>query len=707
MKRREFVKSAAVYSTTIAAGLPWRSFASAQQPAGAPPVDPEVKRVLMIFKCHLDVGFTDTQAKVMDLYFKQYYPQAMRTAAQLRESSGNRYVWTGAAWLLYEYLEQANSDQRKQMERAIAAGDIAWHALPFSWQTEMLDRSMIEGCLGFSNSLDTRFGRKTTAGKMTDVPCHSRGIVSPLAAGGVRLLDIGVNSASTPPEVPNVFLWKAPDGSSLAVLYHKHDYGSTIRVSGSDVAVSVNVRTDNSGPHTIEEINAIYAELRQRFPNAQLTAGSLTDIATAMEPLRASLPIVTQEIGDTWIYGAPSDPPKIARYREVARLRKEWIASNRLVKGGPVDQHMLARLALAPEHTWGTDTKRYIDHDHYSPKELAENLDKPGYQIMERSWQEKRDDITAGVASLPAPLRTEAEARLQSLQVAEPDHAGMKSHDNGKTIHTAHFELMLNPDAGAITRLVSKASGQSWASNDHPLALFTYQTLTQEEYRAFLNTYVVSKERWAPQDFGKPNIERFHPEGRDWHPKVDSVWTSENAEGHRVLAKMSMNDPVSEAHGLVAWPRTMYLEVVAPKAEPLLHVTFYAIGKAPNRMPEAMWLTFKPQTSNSPDWILEKVDQDVSATDVVRGGGRRMHAVTSRLRCADGDHRLEITTLDAPVVAFGVRSPLNFSKDLPDLQQGAHVNLFNNAWGTNYPQWAGGDWRYRFTLKSEPFGDGK
>jgi hypothetical protein len=698
MKRRQFVKSAVLSAAAIAASLPFRRLASGQQLASASPVDPEVKRVLMIFKCHLDVGFTDTQANVMQMYFKQYYPQAMRTAAKLRDADGNRYVWTGAAWLLYEYLEQASSDERKQMESAIAMGDIAWHALPFSWQTEMLDRSMIEGCLGFSNSLDTRFGRKTTAGKMTDVPCHSRGIVSPLAGAGVRLLDIGVNPASTPPEVPDVFLWKAPDGSSLAVLYHKHDYGSTLRVPGSDLAVSVNVRVDNSGPHTIEEINAIYAGLHQRFPNAQLLAGSLTDIATAMEPLRESLPVVTQEIGDTWIYGAPSDPPKIARFREMARLRKEWIANNKLVKGGPVDQHMLARLALAPEHTWGTDTKRYIDHDHYSPKELAENINKQGYQTMERSWQEKRDDVAAGVSSLPASLRTEAEARLQTLQVAEPTHTGMKSHDNGKAIRTAHFEITLDSNTGAITQLVSKGSGRNWASTDHPLALFTYQTLTQDDYKTFLNSYVVSKEWWAPQDFGKPNIERFQPVSQDWHPKLDNVWISEDVEGHRVLAKMSVNDPASEALGLVAWPRSIYLELIAPKAEPTLHVAFYAIGKAPNRMPESMWLTFQPQTSASPNWIFEKVDEDVSASDVVRGGGRRMHAVTSRLSCVDGNHRLEITTLDAPVVALGVRSPLNFSQDLPDLEGGVHVNLFNNAWGTNYPQWAGGDWRYRFTL---------
>ena len=75
-----------------------------------------------------------------------------------------------------------------------------------------------------------------------------------------------------------------------------------------------------------------------------------------------------------------------------------------------------------------------------------------------------------------------------------------------------------------------------------------------------------------------------------------------------------------------------------------------------------------------------------------------MHAVTSKVRCQDGNQRFELTTLDAPVVALGSRSPLNFSEDIPDLHQGVHINLFNNAWGTNYPQWAGGDWIYRFRL---------
>jgi hypothetical protein len=697
MRRRDFIKSAALTTAASVALPPWSALAQDSQ--APPPVDPDVKLVLLTFMCHLDIGFTDTQTNVMETYFQKFYPQAIDISAHQRDTGGNRYIWTTAAWLLYEYLEQASPTQRRQIEQSIHAGDIAWHALPFNWQTEMLDRSMIEGCMGFSKSLDARFGLKTTGGKMTDVPGHSRGLVPPLEAAEVSFLDIGVNPASTSPNVPDAFLWKDPSGSSIAVLYHRHAYGGTLKVPNSDLAIAVNMRVDNTGPHTAEEIDQIYANLKKQFPNAKLKAATFSDIAAAMKPIYPRLPVVTQEIGDTWIYGAPSDPYKISRYREIARLRTEWVFAGKLSSGGSVDQQLLRRLALAPEHTWGTDTKRYIDHEHYSPKELTEYISKPNYQVMVRSWQEKRDDIDQGVASLPAPLRAEAEARLNSLKVVEPSHAGMRSYDPKSVIRTTHFDLALDPDTGCIQSLINRHTHRGWASKDHPLALFTYQTLTQDDYKSFLNAYVVSKAWWAPQDFGKPNIERLHPQARDWHPRIDAMWVSDHTEHHRVLVGLTIDDPASQQIGLVVWPARMYLDIVLPKDQPVVNITFYAMNKAPNRMPEAMWLTFKPQTTSTATWTFEKVNQDVSALDVVEGGGRRMHAVTSKFRVNDQQHQLEITTLDAPVVALGVRSPLNFSMDLPDLQQGTHVSLFNNAWGTNYPQWAGGDWMYRFTLQ--------
>ncbi len=302
MQRRDFVRSSVF---TLGGALLANSLHALALDAPAP--DPSVRRVLAMFKCHFDCGFIDTQANVVRWYFDEYYPQAITFGEKSRRPGAHRYVWTTGSWLLYEYLEQASVADRKRMDQAIAQGDIAWHALPFSWQSEMMDQSVIAACIGLSHSLDRRFGRITTGAKMSDVPGHTLGLISPLAAEGVKFLDIGGNGVCTHPEVPSIFVWKDPSGASIVVI-NEPDYGGITVVPGLDLAISVNVRGDNSGPHPPEEVAQIYADLQRRFPNAEIVATSLTEIANAIEPHRANLPVITQEIGDTWITGVASDP---------------------------------------------------------------------------------------------------------------------------------------------------------------------------------------------------------------------------------------------------------------------------------------------------------------------------------------------------------------------------------------------------------------
>jgi Domain of unknown function (DUF5054) len=660
----------------------------------------DVKNVLVMFKCHFDLGFIDTQAGVMRKYFQEYFPHAIQIARRMRDSSEDRYVWTTGSWLLYEYLEQANSEQRRRMEQAVRDGDIAWHALPFSWQTELLDRSMIAGAIGLSKSLDRRFGRTTTGAKMTDVPGHSRGLIGPLTQNGVTFLDIGVNSASTPPDVPSIFAWKDSDGSSLVMMYHHRDYGGIVRVPGSDLAVAIQVRNDNSGPHSITEIEAIYASLRQQFPNAKIRASSLTDISNAVTPLRTSLPTVTHEIGDTWIYGVASDPVKVARYREILRLRRRWIANENWEIGGDADVALLRRLALAAEHTWGTDTKTWLDFDHYTPHDLAQVLDQPNYRTVTKSWGEKRHDIEQGVESLPAALRQEAVQRFAELKPVPPPISSLRPHGSDQLIEAAHFTLGLDSRTGAIRTLRSKSSHRDWATEEHPLALFAYQMLSKEDYDRFLASYVTSKADWAPKDFGKPNIEHFGVQSRTWLPKLTNCWSGHDEQGYRVVTQLKIADGANERSGLVAWPQNMYLEVLLPDHEPLVHVNFSWFGKKANRLPEALWLTFQPNTPEMRNWKLEKVDRAISPFDVVRGGNRHMHAVSNGLTYKDAQGSLSIETLDAPVVALGERSPIYFSEGQPEIAKGIHFSLFNNGWGTNYIQWFGEDMRFRFTLRT-------
>ncbi len=691
MQRREFMKSMFAGGAFL-----WNLRAFPLQ-AAAP--DPGVKRVLAIFKCHFDAGFIDTQANVIRRYFSEYFPQAIRVAGEMRQAGEHRYVWTTGSWLLYEYLEQASLEDRKRMEQAISEGDIAWHALPFSWQTELMDPSMIAGALALSQSLDRRFGVKTTGAKMTDVPGHTRGLIAPLAKNGVKFLDIGVNGGSRPAEAPPLFLWKNQAGAGLVVMYH-HDYGDVVRVPGSDLAVAIVVRGDNSGPHTAQEIAKIYSGLNQRFPNARVVATSLTGIANAVEPYRDRLPVLTQEIGDTWIYGIASDPLKVARYRELARLRQKWLSQGALQLGDATDLALLRHVLLEPEHTWGTDTKTWLDFDHYKPRDLDQMLNTKNYKVVQFSWEEKRQDLFDGIATLPAPLRGEAQAAISSLAAQEPKLVNGSPHPAGQEIETAHFVLGVDPKTGAIRRLRNKKSGREWASAEHPLALFSYQTLSLQDYTRFFSNYIISEADWVAKDFGKPNIERFGAQSRNWSPSLSDLSGARDAGGHRLLASLEVRDPDALQSGVAAFPEKMYLELFLPDAEPTVHINFYWFGKQATRLPEALWLSFNPVASNAEGWRLDKSGEQISPLDVVSSGSRHLHAVSTGFSYQEGKDSFVVETIDAPLVALGEKSPLNFSRSQPDLAGGIHCNLFNNAWGTNYIMWFNQDMRFRFVLRA-------
>jgi hypothetical protein len=690
---------------------------SATQPSPAP----EIKRVLVIFKCHFDAGFIDTQANVAHRYFNEFFPKAIETAEHLSRSATSdkaNYTWTTGSWLLYEYLEQASSDQRKKMEQAINSGFIAWHALPFSWQTELMDPSLISGAIAISGSLDQRFGRKTTGAKMTDVPGHTRGLVSPLAAAGITFLDIGVNDASTPAVLPPLFRWQDPTGAQLVVSYHP-SYGTIQIVPGSNLAYAIVMRDDNAGPHTPEEIGATFLNLKTRFPNADIRATDLAHVADAIQPHAGILPVVTQEIGDSWIHGIGSDPLKVARYRELCRLRNSWILEGKFKVGDSTDVTFLRNLLLEAEHTWGTDTKTWLDFDNYVPSDLMKMLDTKNYKVVQSSWQEKRNDLFAAIHSLPPDLKSTAKQRIDALAVIRPQPIGASNVSNLE-LDTPHYQIQLDEKTGAIRKLNHKASGHGWAAPDHPLALFTYQTLSQTDYATFFKNYVISDEDWAKKDFGKPNIERYGAVSKIWQPSLSQCEIVETTEAYKIRTRLEFRanqdqhvgaqraasqlgkvDPSASysSSPATAWPTEIFIDFFLPKSTSTVEITVSWFGKLPTRMPEALWFSFNPPISDPKTWSMKKSGQEVSPFDVVEGGNRHMHAISDQISCRQGDRSLSILTQDAPLIALGVQSPLYFTREQPQLDKGIHFNLFNNAWGTNYIMWYAEDMRFRFRVE--------
>jgi hypothetical protein len=279
-------------------------------------------------------------------------------------------------------------------------------------------------------------------------------------------------------------------------------------------------------------------------------------------------------------------------------------------------------------------------------------------------------------------------------------HCGNSHHPAASEIETFHFVVGIDPTTGAIHRLRNKKSKREWASNEHRLALFSYQTLSQQDYSRFFDSYVVSDEDWAKKDFGKPNIERFGAESREWLPSVAELRVEEDQQGHRLLAGLQVDDPEALRSGRASFPQKMYLEMLLPKAEAVIHLNFSWFRKPATRLPEALWLSFQPITSDPGGWVLEKSGRPVSPLDVIASGNRHMHALSKGFGYKDDGGTFFVETLDAPLVTLGIKSPLCFSNRQPDLSAGAHCNLFNNSWGTNYIMWTREDMHFRFLLRA-------
>lgn len=647
--------------------------------------------VHVVLKTHLDLGFTDFAANVAETYFRRFIPQAMALAARTRDHADRRFRWTTGAWLIYEYLERAALPERRMMEAAIEAGDIVWHALPFTTHTELIDESLFRFGLSYSQKLDQRFGRATTAAKMTDVPGHTRAMIPLLAEAGIRLLHIGVNPASSVPDVPPVFRWRdEASGSDIVVIYDQ-TYGGVTRVPDLDDVLAVILTGDNVGPPTETTVSETYAALAQANPGAQLIASSLDEFARRLDDRRDRLPVVTDEIGDSWIHGAGTDPTKLRRYRELCRLRRSWLARTLTDDQREQIDRFSHHLLLVPEHTWGLDIKLHLaDYVHYEAADLADLRKTDRCRHFEASWAEQRAYVDSALDALDgSALADEANQRITQTEPALPDFSDLTPTQD-YSLHDQRFELSVDPHTGAITRLIDHACAQQWASESHPLAAFVYEVFGQDDYDRFWQQYIRDNDStrgWARQDYTKPGMTNAHH--LSWQPRLTAAYRAEN----RLVVTLALPDS-SARFGA---PRQLLLDYRLSIDE--VGVTLSWFDKPACRLPEAFWLAFQPVTNETGSWQFEKMGSLIAPEQVVSRGARTLHAVDQRVIYRDGARSLEITTLDAALVAPGRRSLLDFHNQAPDMRGGVHFNLYNNLWGTNFPMWFEENAAFRFVLR--------
>ena len=254
-----------------------------------------------------------------------------------------------------------------------------------------------------------------------------------------------------------------------------------------------------------------YAALRKLFPGATVESSSFDAFFNeANKPeVKALLPVVTQDIGDGWVYGVPSDPLKNTLFREAARQRSACIASGECNIRSPSMQAFDRLLMKVPEHTWGVAMQIFLpDYTNWTNSQFeaaragqqhtgflnTTSAAEADYNTTVNSWLEQRLFVTNAVKQIATEHRTLADsltaafARLQN--VTYPSVAGFTPITPGPSSRT--FECggtTVGFDArGALTTLET-ADQTQWASRAAPVGLYQYHTFDNEDYNLFMQDF--------------------------------------------------------------------------------------------------------------------------------------------------------------------------------------------------------------------------
>jgi hypothetical protein len=695
---------------------------------------------------HLDVGFDGINPiigfayNVVNKYFDVYYPNAIKTALDLRELPGpERLIYTTHPWLVSLYLDCPSDSQWGSLlhcpnatavaafRAAVLRGDIAWHAFPFNTEPELYDPSLFASALQIAQQLNVEFGFNKTTLTMSqrDVPGMTRSVLPVLYENGIRALTFGVNGESSPPSFPSAFVWRDnTSGVELLGMMHPGGYGGfelhdMVIVPNFEHALVPFFKGDNHGPPNAVEVIAVFAAVKLQLPSAQVMASTWDNFVIQLETVKSQLPVFTQEMGDTWIYGVASDPLRLMQYREILRLRKDCVDAGVCNTSDINFRHFDRFLMKIPEHTWGLDTKLFLgDWSNWSNEAFQKVLPNANFQLMVTSWIEQRSFLDNAIAFLGqtafASTLNASMASFQNIVAPATSAAGFVRQTTpllSDQVYTAgRFSISFDNETGAIISLVDSFTGHQWANALNPLAQFSYTTYGATDFNTFLSeySYPYPTPSWATYDFGKPNITASGAVSDTWLPSVQELWTLENSTGYYFQLLLSMPANTWQLYGA---PQQLWVTVALPgddAPEGLMNVSITVLNKTSTRLPEALFFKFDPLLPAAADnWWMDKLGQLVNPMEVMLNGSRHLHAIRSGVYYtppAPQNATLGILSPDAAVVCMG--APTAFPTPLttqPDLTQGLSFILYDNLWGTNYIMWypylpSDSNIRYRFQL---------
>ena len=343
--------------------------------------------IFVVPHTHLDVGYTDYQAKVAETQSR-----TLDEAIEMIHDHPDFRFSPDGYWCVRQFLAERSEEQQKQLFQMVKDKKIFVPTVEASLLTGFPSLETLLRSLYPAFRFNQEHGGDADYANITDVPSYSWSYASVMAAAGLKYFAAGSDNYRAPVLLlgrlheKSPFWWEGPDGGRILMWYSRHYhqmtslFGMPPQIAGghdslplflqiyshpeykSDAVVVYGTQVENTDlfpqqASLAEEWNKIYAYPHLRY------SGFAEAIGYIAEQFGDAIPVVRGDGGPYWEDGIISTSRSAALERETeqrALAAEKFSTLSSLVNPRlqPEDEtlkRLWHNMVLYDEHTWGAD----------------------------------------------------------------------------------------------------------------------------------------------------------------------------------------------------------------------------------------------------------------------------------------------------------------------------------------------------------------
>jgi alpha-mannosidase len=263
-------------------------------------------------------------------------------------------------------------------------------------------------------------------------------------------------------------------------------------------------------------------------------------------------------------------------------------------------------------------------------------------------------------------------------------------------IDTPSFRIEVDEKTGCLKRLYQKSTDKEWVNQTSPVHFgqYLYDIYSNAELEQYLCDYACVLRDWVLNDYGKPGYpadqqhEQFSPRNFMLAVENGHNWGS-------ILVTARIEDDSIRKYGNaqeIAFRITGYAD------QDYLDLQYDLKEKIETPLIESGYFTF-PIALDNPKFRINKIGSVIDPTcDILPGCNKDLYCCENWVDISDGTQGMAIIPLDMPLFSLSEPGVLKFDQDNDPKVPDFLFLAFTNAWGTNFPQWIGGDLSFRYRL---------